>query len=159
MRQSENSIMPREARMSRYDSHGKSYSRAYSIWRNMVSRCAYPSHSAYPRYGGSGIRVCKRWRRFQGFYEDMGDPPKGHTIDRLDNSLGYFKENCRWATVKEQNNNYSRCHFFDFQGQRFTIMQLSEKYHVPYNRLRRRLIQQKKDVAISLIELLSERAV
>jgi hypothetical protein len=85
--------------------HGKFGTRIYAIWNGMVGRCHNPSNSAYENYGARGIFVCKEWRQFENFYADMGDPPKGLTLDRRDNSLGYSKANCRWATSSEQANN------------------------------------------------------
>lgn len=81
----------------------------HTTWCAMRARCQNPGHSAYPRYGGAGITVCPRWADpdtgFQAFLADMGERPEGHTLDRIDASLGYFKENCRWATSRQQYEN------------------------------------------------------
>lgn len=73
----------------------------------MVSRCTCPSDTAYRSYGAKGINVCDEWLSFGRFLADMGERPDGTSLDRVDNALGYSLENCRWATVVEQNRNRS----------------------------------------------------
>jgi hypothetical protein len=86
-------------------SHGKYGTRVYRIWNAMIQRCTNPNQPHYERYGGRGVTVCWQWRNFEGFYADMGDPPEGRSIDRIDNMKGYEPGNCRWATGSEQNAN------------------------------------------------------
>lgn len=74
----------------------------YTTWRSMNNRCRYPSDGGYARYGGRGITVCDRWRKFQNFFDDMGPRPLGTSIDRIDNAKGYTPDNCRWSTWQEQ---------------------------------------------------------
>lgn len=86
--------------------HGLAKTRIYSIWHGMIGRCYDKSNASYIRYGAKGIIVCDRWFKIENFIEDMGLPPsKLHTLDRIKNTLGYHKLNCRWVTPKEQANN------------------------------------------------------
>ena len=85
--------------------HGMAGSRIYWIWASMRQRCSNPNHVAYPNYGGRGISVCERWRWFQNFYADMGDPPPGKSLNRIDNNGNYAPGNCEWATATEQARN------------------------------------------------------
>lgn len=79
----------------------------YRAWDAMKQRCHNPRSRQYAAYGGSGVEVCDRWRdSFEDFYADMGPRPEGrYSIDRIDSAKGYSPENCRWATVSEQNRN------------------------------------------------------
>jgi hypothetical protein len=77
----------------------------YMRWATMVARCENPRDSGYANYGGRGIRVCARWHDFALFYADVGDPPPGRSLDRIDNDGDYEPGNVRWATPVEQANN------------------------------------------------------
>jgi hypothetical protein len=76
--------------------------RTYSSWASMMTRSEWGNHPSYERYGAKGIRVCERWKSFENFKADMGERPECTSIDRIDNTKGYCKENCRWATRKQQ---------------------------------------------------------
>lgn len=97
--------------------HNKSNTKEYSIWRNMKDRCYNQKNKAYKNYGGRGILVCNEWKNsFSKFYEDMGDIPKDkQCIERINNNLGYSKENCKWAT-NEENARNKRSNVIDEEG-------------------------------------------
>lgn len=91
-------------RRDRMTTHGLSSHPDYHVWAGMIARCYNPKQDNYARYGGRGIRVCRRWRRsFAAFLADMGPRlHRGLSLDRLDNNKGYSAENCRWATWAQQ---------------------------------------------------------
>lgn len=89
--------------------HGMYKTRVYKIWGYIIGRTTNPNHHAFKEYGGSGIGVSEDWRDFNTFYEDMGEPPsKKHSIDRIDGSKGYCKENCRWTIASVQAKNQKK---------------------------------------------------
>ena len=71
----------------------------------MIARCYNPKHPRFADYGGRGITVCERWLTFANFLADMGEPPPGLTLDRIDNDGNYEPGNCRWATDTQQRTN------------------------------------------------------
>ena len=78
----------------------------YLAWVNMRQRCNNPNHPEYERYGGRGISVCKEWDSYSQFYIDLGEKPyESASIDRKDNSKGYCKDNCEWASKSTQSFN------------------------------------------------------
>lgn len=92
----------------RVKTHGMSYTSIFRIWSDMLSRCNNSNHKNYHNYGGRGIKVSENWLKFENFYKDMGDRPKGLQIDRINNDGNYEHGNCRWATAS-QNVNNRRC--------------------------------------------------
>ena len=115
--------------------HGMYKSRAYQVWDAIKSRCLNPNNNHYHRYGGRGITLCKRWQKFENFLEDMGEPPKGMTIDRKNNNRGYMPSNCRWATPQQQANNRYTNTYITYKGKTQTIAEWSRETGVRYSRL------------------------
>lgn len=97
--------LQREAVNSMNTTHGMTHSRAYIAFKNMHQRCYNPNRRQWKDWGGRGITVCQRWHDFENFHADMGDPPDGLSLDRVDNDAGYSPENCHWVTRIEQNSN------------------------------------------------------
>src|SRR5678816_2973212 len=87
--------------------HGMHGTPEYNSWEHMIGRCTRPSYEFYHRYGGRGITVCERWRRFENFYADVGPRPSPkHSIDRFPNRNGNYEPgNVRWANPVEQGRN------------------------------------------------------
>lgn len=93
----------KEATAQRKLTHGGYGTRTYRIWAGMIQRCENPNKEGYANYGGRGISVCPEWRAsFEAFLSDMGEAPDAYSLDRIDNDGDYTKDNCRWATSKEQ---------------------------------------------------------
>lgn len=137
--------------------HGKYKSRVYRTWQAMIERCLNPVVVSYPRYGGRGIKVIERWLRFSNFYLDMGDPPDGLTLDRINNDGPYSPENCRWATRKEQANNKTQTALIVPVGeQALTLAKLSEMTGLKVSTLRWRLYKAKWPLEKSLTYPLRE---
>src|SRR3990167_3288391 len=86
--------------------HGMSKDRIYTIWMSMKARCSNPKSVAFKQYGGRGINVCERWKKFENFYLDMCERIiKTQTLERVNNDGNYEPGNVQWASPKEQANN------------------------------------------------------
>ena len=100
--------------------HGMKRTRLYRVWCAMKERCENPHNKSFPRYGGRGIHVCNEWKnsfeRFRDWALKSGYS-EGSTIARIDFTMGYEPENCRWVTTEVQNRNYSRNHMITYKGE------------------------------------------
>lgn len=70
--------------------------------------------------------MCERWRKFDGFFEDMGHPPDGASLDRINNDEGYQKSNCRWASRKEQARNKRNSRIVELDGVQMSLAEACE---------------------------------
>lgn len=121
--------LKRERAVECSTTHGKVSAPEYNSWRGAVQRCTNPKCSIYYKYGGRGIDICEQWKdSFESFYSDMGNKPSpNHSLDRIDNSRGYSKENCRWATRKQQARNTRTTKRATVAGRTLTVSEWSER--------------------------------
>ena len=121
--------------------HGMSYSPEYETWKRLKQRCGNKNNTSYKNYGGRGIAVCDKWKNsFEYFFKDMGKRPTNkYTLDRINNDLGYFKKNCRWATRSQQNRNHRRNRNYTHDGKTLCLMDWSHIFNINYNTLKARL--------------------
>lgn len=123
-------------------SHSMSGTRIYMVWASMLRRCNNKNTKSYINYGGRGIKVCERWLEFSNFYEDMGLPGEGMTLERVDNDRGYSPDNCRWATRLEQASNKrtaKNSRVVIWGGVKRRVLDLAREYGVPYSTVMTRL--------------------
>lgn len=145
----------REATGDAARTHGKTGSRAHNSWSHAKNRCTNPKGRSWGNYGGRGITMCLRWSQsFAAFYADMGDPPVGRSIERVNNNGHYscgkhdlcsdcrgrnLPTNCRWATPLEQGNNTRRNVTLECAGKLATLAQWSRSTGVGYKTLQGRV--------------------
>lgn len=107
----------------------------------MLRRCLYPKSKDWKNYGGRGIGVCDRWRKFSLFCEDMGiKPSPTYQLDRFpDNNGNYEPGNVRWATPEENSNNKRNNRVIEFRGFKATVAQWSKVTGLPNSTIHMRL--------------------
>ncbi len=120
--------------------HGLTKRPLWSRWRSMIERCHDPKNDNYPNWGGRGIKVCKRWRKYLNFESDMLPSfIKGLLLERIDNDGPYSPKNCRWATNREQCRNKRNNVHITFNGVTKTIIQWSEEMGFHFTTVWRRI--------------------
>ena len=141
--------------------HGATGTKLFKIYLKIIDRCNNPRHKHYSYYGGRGIKM--EWDDFNSFREDMGKSFSDHivkygiydtSIDRINSDGNYKKDNCRWATKKEQMRNLRTTR--EYKGDRMTVNEFANKYKIKPSLLWYRLSYKKWDIKKS-IEFLTER--
>lgn len=119
--------------------HRQSKTRDYRAWKDMRARCERPTIVGFHNWGGRGIRVCKRWRKFENFIADMGPSPgPGYTIERKDVNKNYQPSNCEWLHRTAQNRNRRDTIRVTFRGKTQALVCWAEQLKIPYSTLRKR---------------------
>lgn len=135
--------LKREFIVKKNTKHGqavrKDHTGSYRSWAAMKQRCNDQNADGYYNYGGRGITVCERWNSsFENFFADMGERPKGCSIERVDTNGNYEPTNCVWATAKQQAENTRRNVLVTRDGKTCTISQRCESLGITYNRVKQR---------------------
>ena len=132
--------LQRERASESNTSHGERDSVEYKTWCGMRQRCSNPKAPNYACYGGRGIKVCKEWESFPKFLADMGKrPSKKHTIERINNSLGYEPKNCAWVLVKSQARNRRDNHNITINGETHCLVCWCEFFDQNYDLAKERI--------------------
>ncbi len=121
--------------------HGMSRTAVYNQWKNMIYRCENPNANQHEDYGGRGLEVSKEWHEFKNFFNDMGYPPVGGTIERSDNNKGYCKENCYWASRREQARNKRNSQSVTYKDETLIVTDMAIKHGMAPRTLFNRLFR------------------
>ena len=132
--------------------HGKGGTPTYLVWKGLRNRCNNPNDVGYKNYGGRGITYCERWEDYENFVQDMGNKPDGMSIDRIDVDGNYCKENCRWATRKQQNNNKRNSLNVTYNNQTLNLSEWAQLLKINYNTLYCRLQSLPVDKAFTYVK-------
>jgi hypothetical protein len=128
--------------------HGETNTKLWRTWRGVVERTTVPSSSHYARYGGRGIGVHPDWMTYENFAKYVGQPPSLlHSIDRIDNNLGYEPGNVRWATMKEQGANRRTNIYVMVSGKKMILVDAAQELNISKSSASRWLKQGKLKAA------------
>jgi hypothetical protein len=114
----------------------------YTAWMNVRQRCRNQNHPAYKNYGGRGVGYDPSWDCYEVFCAEVGNPPSPtHSLDRIDNSKGYEKNNVRWATRAVQSRNTRQNIFVEIDGSIKCLYDWCEEYGISAGSVYRRLLK------------------
>lgn len=114
----------------------------HNAWLNVRQRCRNKNHPAYKNYGGRGIDYDPAWDTFSVFAADVGNPPsEEYTLDRVDNSKGYYKDNVRWASRSVQSRNTRQNIFVEIDGVTKCLYDWCDMYGIAAGSVYRRLLK------------------
>lgn len=121
--------------------HGRYLPKYYSKWHDMMRRCYNTKDVHYDRYGGRGIRVCDEWHDVNKFIDwcESQNPNDGMTIDRIDNDSGYSPDNCRFVSLKDNQNNRSSNRKIEYNGEIKTVSEWADTIGISASTLFSRL--------------------
>ena len=141
----------------------------YKIYRGMVRRS-----SGKPINGTSGkflkkyyidknIGLCDEWKGRIGFYRFYAWSIKNGyrrelSIDRIDNSMGYSPDNCRWVTMKAQERNKDNNVRYDYHGKKLLLIEICEKENISYDALKYRVTKRGQDIDYAISEIRKNKA-
>ena len=121
--------------------HGLGKHRIYGVWLDMMGRCNNDRKKSYKDYGARGITVCEDWHNIANFINDMYPSfIEGLTLDRIDNNLGYYKENCRWVTRNIQMRNTRKLISTNTSGYR------GVHFYKRYNKFRSQIVVNSRQI-------------
>lgn len=123
----------------RNKTHGKSKSKAYQLWAAMVQRAKGNRSKSYVSLG---IGVCERWMIFENFYADMGDPPPGYSLERVNNFGDYTPENCKWIPKTDQWRNRRNTKLIEFRGRLLSKREIEDEMGWTHGTIYRKTVMQ-----------------
>lgn len=103
----------------------------------MIYRCGIKSCPDYHNYGARGISVCDEWLEFivfkqwalaNGYADNL-------TLDRRDVNGNYEPNNCKWATIIEQNNNKRNVMYITIDGVTDTLTGFAKRTGIRQSKL------------------------
>jgi len=113
----------------------------YHCWVDMRARCYNERREQYRNYGARGISICTEWDVFENFLRDMGERPSNTSLDRIDVDGNYQKNNCRWASQKQQCRNKRNNVLVTFEGVKLPLAEVAERVGMPYGRFYNRIVR------------------